>query len=75
MQDIGRKQDTQLNREHFSLRSRDLPVESPGRLSVCWKSNVFYREGGKKRRDVYRNAYSSLPDEHPKTTPSFFPTG
>jgi hypothetical protein len=30
MQDIGGKEDTKLNREDFSLSSRELPVESLG---------------------------------------------
>ena len=74
MQDIGRKQDTKLNRDDFSLSSRELPVESPGRLSVCWKSNVFSREGGKKQTDEELNSYCSSPDEVLKTIPSFIPT-
>jgi hypothetical protein len=41
MQDIGSKQDKELGRENLTLSCRELSVECVGRVSACWKLDVF----------------------------------
>jgi hypothetical protein len=42
MQDIGSKQDTELGREDLTLSCRELSVECVGRVSACWRLDVFF---------------------------------
>jgi hypothetical protein len=41
MQDIGSKQDAELDRKDLTLSCRELSVECVGRVSACWKLDVF----------------------------------
>lgn len=41
MQDIGSKEDTELDREDLTLSCRELSVECVDRVSACWKLDAF----------------------------------
>jgi hypothetical protein len=41
MQDLSSQQDTELEREDLTLSCRELSVECFGRVSACWKVDVF----------------------------------